>query len=96
MTPTNSHTPLGPGAEFDRIRAALRTLGPRATGSGDDCAIVDLGSERLALSCDLSIEGTHFRAGWLSPQELGWRAAAAALSDLAAVAATPLGLLVSV
>jgi thiamine-monophosphate kinase len=57
---------------------------------------VTIGAERLALSCDLSIEGTHFRAGWLSHRELGWRCTAAALSDLAAVAATPLGLLVSV
>ncbi len=92
----SSHTPLGPGAEFDRIRTALRRLGPQAVGAGDDCAFVDLGGERFALSCDLSLEGTHFRAGWLAPEELGWRATAAALSDLAAVAAEPLGVLVSV
>lgn len=92
----SSHTPLGPGAEFDRIRRALGRLGTRAAGVGDDCAFVDLGHERLALSCDLSIEGTHFRTGWLAPEELGWRAAAAAVSDLAAVAAEPLGVLVSV
>lgn len=91
-----SHTSLGPGAEFDRIRGALRRLGPSAVGTGDDCAFVTIGSERLALSCDLSIEGTHFRAGWLSHEELGWRCTAAALSDLAAVAAQPLGLLASV
>jgi thiamine-monophosphate kinase len=65
-------------------------------GAGDDCAFVTIGAERLALSCDLAIEGTHFRAGWLSPEELGWRCTAAALSDLAAVAARPLGLLTSV
>ncbi len=92
----SDHTPLGPGAEFDRIRRALGRLGPKAVATGDDCAFVDLGGERLALSCDLSVEGTHFRAGWLAPEELGWRATAAALSDLAAVAARPLGLLVSV
>lgn len=71
-------------------------MGPNAVGTGDDCAFVTIGGERLALSCDLSIEGTHFRAGWLSHGELGWRCTAAALSDLAAVAATPLGLLASV
>src|SRR3990172_7490105 len=91
-----SHTPLGPGAEFDRIRRALARLGSKAIGAGDDCAFVEVGAERLALSCDLTIEGTHFRAGWLAPVELGWRATAAALSDLAAVAARPLGVLTSV
>jgi thiamine-monophosphate kinase len=92
----SGHTPLGPGAEFDRIRLALERLGPRAAGAGDDCAFVRVGGEYLALSCDASVEGTHFQPGWLRAEELGWRAAAAALSDLAAVAATPLGVLVSV
>lgn len=92
----SEHVPLGPGSEFDRIRLALARLGPRAVGAGDDCAFVPAGGEYLALSCDASVEGTHFRTGWLRPDELGWRAAAAALSDLAAVAATPVGVLVSV
>ena len=90
------HTPLGPGAEFDRIRRALARLGPNASGAGDDCAFIQVGAERLALSCDLTVEGTHFRTGWLAPVEQGWRATAAALSDLAAVAARPLGVLTSV
>jgi thiamine-monophosphate kinase len=94
--PSSEHTALGPGAEFDRIRHALARLGSAAQGSGDDCAFVQIGAERLALSCDLTLEGTHFKLGWLSPEEIGWRATAAALSDLAAVAAQPLGVLLSV
>jgi thiamine-monophosphate kinase len=38
----------------------------------------------------------HFRFDWLSHEEVGWRAAAAALSDLAAEGAEPAGLLVAV
>ncbi|MDH3456961.1 MAG: thiamine-phosphate kinase [Gemmatimonadota bacterium] len=91
-----SHTALGPGGEFDRIRAVLKRLGLRAASSGDDCALVTIGDQHLAISTDLAIEGTHFRAGWLRPDEIGWRAGAAALSDLAAVGATPLGVLASV
>lgn len=64
--------------------------------SGDDCALVPVGQTVLAVSSDLSIEGTHFRHGWLSPYEIGFRATTAALSDLAAVAATPLGVQVAV
>lgn len=87
---------LGPGREFDLIR---RILGPRAPqdervllGPGDDAAVVAGG---LVLSTDLTVEGVHFRREWLSPREVGFRAAAAAVSDLAAMAAEPIGVLVS-
>ena len=86
-------TPLGPGKEFDRIRAMAARWGARARGLGDDCAFLDAGGERLAVSLDLSVEGVHFTREWLAPAEIGYRAAAAALSDLAAVAAEPLALL---
>jgi thiamine-monophosphate kinase len=90
------HTRLGRGAEFDRIRAIWERLGSRAALSGDDCALFPFGQDLLAISTDMAVEGTHFRAGWLSPRELGWRIAAAALSDLAAVAATPTGAMASI
>ena len=48
------------------------------------------------MSTDASVEGVHFRLDWLSHEEVGWRAAAAALSDLAAEGAEPAGLLVAV
>src|SRR5688572_18406006 len=44
----------------------------------------------------MSVEGIHFRRDWLAPFEIGCRAASAALSDLAAVAARPIGVLVAV
>src|SRR5207245_3679323 len=56
---------------------------------------VPLGSTTLALSIDLSLEGVHFRTDWLSFKDIGWRATAAALSDLAAEGAEPIGILVS-
>jgi thiamine-monophosphate kinase len=77
------------------VRSIWRRLGERAAPGGDDCAFVEIGSVRLAVSSDLFIEGTHFQAGWLTPGEIGWRAATAALSDLAAVAADPQGVLTS-
>jgi thiamine-monophosphate kinase len=93
---TGPGLPLGPGGEFDRIRAIWNRLGSRAQAVGDDAALVTVGDERLALSCDASLEGRHFRLEWLEPEEIGWRAAAAALSDLAAVAAEPAGVLATV
>jgi thiamine-monophosphate kinase len=41
------------------------------------------------------IEGVHFDRSWISLQDIGWRAAAAALSDVAAMAGRPLGILLS-
>lgn len=86
---------LGAGPEFDRIRAIAESLGGRASGLGDDCALIPIGSEYLAVSTDISVEGVHFRKDWLTLEEIGWRAAAGALSDLAAVGAEPVGVLTS-
>ena len=86
---------LGTGGEFDRLRAISASLGAAGRGLGDDCALVRIGARTVALSIDLSLEGVHFRTDWLSFREIGWRATAAALSDLAAEGAEPRGVLVS-
>lgn len=75
---------LGPGREFDRVRRIAAALGARAAGLGDDCALLAVGDGMLAASTDVSVQGVHFRLEWLSLEEIGWRSAAAALSDLAA------------
>ncbi len=85
----------GPGGEFDRLRAIFATLGAAGRDLGDDCALLPVGGRTLAISIDLSLEGVHFRTDWLSFREIGWHATAAALSDLAAEGAQPLGVLVS-
>jgi thiamine-monophosphate kinase len=86
---------LGSGGEFDRLRAIFAALGAAGRDLGDDCALLPVGGRTLAISIDLSLEAVHFRTDWLSFREIGWRATAAALSDLAADGATPLGVLVS-
>ena len=89
------HQQLGPGPEFDRVRAILAALGERGGPSGDDTALLGVGGHMLALSTDISIEGIHFRTDWITHEEIGWRSTAAALSDLAAEGADPLGVLVA-
>jgi len=90
------HTPLGPGAEFDAIRMLLARWGDRARGIGDDGAVLDVPpGQKLVVSTDSSVEGVHFRREWLTPEEIGWRATMAALSDLAAMAAMPLGVVLA-
>jgi thiamine-monophosphate kinase len=85
--------PLGPGGEFDLIRAIAERLGARGAHLGDDCALIPAGEDTLVLSTDMSIEGVHFQRAWLSPEEIGWRAAMGALSDLGAAGAACVGLL---
>ena len=87
---------LGPGREFDRILQLAARLGPLASGIGDDCAAIPAGDGQLVVSVDLAVEGVHFRRDWLTPEEIGWRATAAALSDLAADGARPTGVLTSI
>jgi thiamine-monophosphate kinase len=90
------HLALGPGTEFERIRAVIAALGPLGQGIGGDCALIPESSGTLALSIDSSVEGVHFRRDWLTPEEIGWRATAGALSDLAAAGAAPVGVLAAV
>jgi thiamine-monophosphate kinase len=91
-----SELALGPGAEFDAIRELLARWGARAEGIGDDAAVLSLPrGDALVASVDSAVEGRHFRRDWLTPREIAYRATAAALSDLAAMAAYPRGILVA-
>ncbi|HEX7124049.1 MAG TPA: thiamine-phosphate kinase [Gemmatimonadaceae bacterium] len=93
MTPREA---LGPGAEFDLIRKLVARWGDAAADIGDDAAVLDVPlGERLVVSTDVSLDRVHFRRDWFAPDEIGYRATVAALSDLAAMGATPLGMLVA-
>ena len=91
-----SNLGLGPGREFDRLRGILARLGNAARDIGDDCALIPDGPGRLVVSVDLAVEEIHFRRDWLTLEEIGWRAASAALSDLAAEGAEVVAVLTGV
>lgn len=59
-------------------------------GRGDDCAVLSC-PERVCLSSDLFLEDVHFREQYFSPEDIGYKALAVSLSDIAASGATPLG-----
>jgi thiamine-monophosphate kinase len=87
---------LGPGKEFDLVRILLAEWGKAAQRIGDDAAVLDVPvGEHLVVSTDTSVEGVHFHRDWLNSFEIGYRATAASLSDLAAMAARPLGILIA-
>ena len=84
----SGHMAMGPGREFDTIRRLMDRWGALAVGIGDDAALLHAPSGRtLVASTDAFVENAHFREGWISPSEIGARATAAALSDLAAMGA---------
>jgi thiamine-monophosphate kinase len=83
-----------PTGEFSLISSFVKRWGDIAEGIGDDAALLDVpAGQKLVVSTDSAVEGVHFTRHHLTPEEIGYRAAAAALSDLAAMAAQPLGLL---
>ena len=59
------------------------------TGIGDDCAVVDIpAGKQLLLSTDTLLVNIHFRSNTI-PEDVGYKALAVSLSDLAAMGATP-------
>jgi thiamine-monophosphate kinase len=89
---------LAPTGEFGLIQRVTSRLGTAATtlvGPGDDAALVSAPDGRVVASCDVLVDGRHFRTDWASANDIGHRAAAANLADIAAMGATPTALLVS-
>ncbi len=78
-------------AELELIAAieqALRARGGRVVrGPGDDAAVVAAGGGLAVTSIDSMVEGVHFKLSTHSPADVGHKALATALSDLAAMGA---------
>ncbi len=62
---------------------------PVRVGVGDDAAVVAPGAGELVLTTDALVEGTHFDLGTWSARDLGYKAVAVNVSDIAAMAASP-------
>jgi len=74
---------------IDRLEAMLAPAGPRVLrGPGDDAAVVRADAYAVT-SIDTMVEGVHFRRADLTGEEIGHRALAGAVSDLAAMGARP-------
>ncbi len=82
--------------EFGLIAAiqALLPVGGEILGIGDDAAVVRAPDRRVVATTDLLLEGRHFRRDWSSGFDIGGKAAAENLADIAAMGATPTALLV--
>ncbi len=87
---------IGAVGEFDLISRLATAAGTPAPpeGPGDDAALVAAPGGRVLATTDLLIEGTHFRRDWSAPYDIGRKAAAQNLADIAAMGARPTVLLI--
>jgi len=84
--------------EFGLIRRFTPFFDPDSdvlVGPGDDCAVFQSGDTCWLVSSDAFVEHIHFRRDWSTYDQIGFKAAAVALSDIAAMGGTPRFLIVS-
>ena len=65
---------------------------PLLVGIGDDAAVLEIGFSRLVVTTDAIVDGVHFETADHSWQRIGHKSVAVNLSDLAAMGATPRGI----
>lgn len=84
--------------ESDLIARFTRVL-PRGDrtllGPGDDCAVVAVPEGTMLVTTDVLVQGDHFRTEWSAPDQIGARAAAQNLADVAAMGGRTSALVVS-
>src|SRR3954454_19837570 len=88
---------VGGTGEFALIRAIgqrLPTASAIRIGPGDDAAVLAADDGAVVATTDLLVEGRHFRKDWSEPYDVGRKAAAQSLADIAAMGGVPTGLLV--
>jgi thiamine-monophosphate kinase len=84
---------LGEFGLIAAIRAVLPSDPPGVLGVGDDGAVIPAPDGRVVASTDLLIEDRHFRRDWSAAADIGVRAAAQNMADIAAMGAVPTALL---
>lgn len=85
---------LGEFGLIARVTARLPRGSSTIVGPGDDAAVVAAADARVVATTDLLVDGRHFRRDWSTPYDVGRKAAAQNLADVAAMGAVPTSILV--
>ncbi len=85
---------LGEFGLIARITATRELPPSTLLGPGDDAAVLLAADGRVVVTTDVLVEGVHFRLDWSTPHQVGRKAVAANLADVAAMGAVPTALVV--
>ncbi|MDQ1412355.1 MAG: thiamine-monophosphate kinase [Acidimicrobiaceae bacterium] len=91
-----SHPLSGEFAALARLASGLGALAPPEVGIGDDAAVVSAPQGWLLLAADAVVAGVHADLALSGLDDLGWKAVAVNVSDIAAMGGCPAHLLVTV
>ena len=94
---TNPHTlaEIGENEALRRTVSRFKKGESTILGSGDDAAIVKTSGNQFVVTTDTMIEGHDFKTEWSTAYDLGWKAVATNVSDVAAMGARPTALVVA-
>ncbi len=97
MTEADADPLVGDLSEGAILRRILTRLGDTSAvvGPGDDAAVVSAPGGSVVATTDTLVHGPDFRLAWSDGFDLGWKAAAVNLADIAAMGARPTALLVA-